>query len=136
MASTLRAARNTAGEMDFSPGAVSRSLELAFGPKAAAAEASDAFKLAGALERRAMDSFFSGPEQYKALMAGTLMGEGAFSALGSLKGMITSPLAMMLLSTKRGRDYLKASDKRGAAGKLAERLIAGAATGQADLLGL
>jgi hypothetical protein len=136
MASTLRAARDSAGRGSFSPKAIADELEKTFGPKAAAKEKLPIQQLTGALERQAGGSFASGPEQYKALMAGTLMGQGAFGMLGNAKAALTSPLAVMMLGTKGGRNYMQADPWRASLAKILEQGIAGGGAGQADLFGL
>jgi hypothetical protein len=136
MASTLREARDTPGQGAFSPAAVSKTMEDVFGPKQAAKEGLPMQELAGALERRASGSFAAGPEQYKALMAGTLMGEGALGMAQRGAAYLTAPATALLLGTPFGRKLMEAGVPREMAARLAQELISGAATGQADVPGL
>lgn len=147
MASTLRATADTAGKGAFSPKAVAKELESVFGPKSARLEPMDVQKVSGALGRRAEGAFASSPEQYKALIAGTLLGTGALTGIASgtkldEPGSWAMPIAAMtaaplLLGSKSGRKYLTAgAKKRAMAGKTAQELFASMLTGQADVPGL
>jgi hypothetical protein len=144
MASTLRATQHSAGEGAFSPMAVKEQMRSVFGDKATTLEPFNVQQVAGALERSAKDSFAANPEQYKALIAGTLLGSGAL--VGAASGMkmddpstwiapaAATTLAPILLGTKGGRKFLTAGGaKRGAAGRTAQELFASILTGQADV---
>ena len=136
MTSTLQAARDTAGAGNFAPKAVLSSLEDTFGPKVAAEEMLQLQKLSGALDRRAGASFVNSPEQYKALIAGTLLGEGPFSMLD--KGMAyMMQLGMPLtLGSAAGRKYMTAGPTREMAARLLQEGTAAAGTGRAELYDL
>lgn len=147
MASTLRATADTAGHGAFSPKAVAKELESVFGPKSARLEPMDVQAVSGALKRRAEGAFAANPEQYKALIAGTLLGTGALTGAASgakfdEPGSWATPIAAMtaaplLLGSKTGRKYLTGgAGKRALAGKTAQELLASILTGQADVPGL
>ena len=133
MASTLRNARDSAGKGAFSPEAIAKELETVFGAKTAAAEKLPSQKLAGALERMALGSFAAGPEQYKALVAGTLMGKGVFP---NLRGAIASPLAALAIGSTPGRKLLDAAPWRVSLAKALEKSVAGMGAGRANVFDL
>jgi hypothetical protein len=140
LASTLRETRGTAGEGYFSPKAVAEHMEKVYGPKAASLEKNDVARVMGALERRTPDSFAASPEQYKALIASTLLGSGAL--FGAMQLENPWPIAAgiagpALLGSKAGRSIMTGGGaKREAAGRGTHALIRALMSGQADVPGL